>query len=514
MEGSDDADDFGEDGQVLFASSDWAVLRSQVLEATVVHMFEPSVPHVKIGRFDAIACIGEGGFGTVFKANDPKLNRQVALKLCRTRSPGVIEAITEEAKALAKLDHPNIVTVHEPGEHDGGEFFVMQYIDGGNAQEFGRREPPPTWQQVVDVYRGVGRGLAAAHDAHIVHGDIKPSNILLDQRDFPRLADFGLARRIVHDAPESDRDALRHRAGTLAYMAPEVLRGQSGEELADQWSFCVSLRHTLAGTPPFSGDTSGELLDDIAAFREEILVLTEPEGLREVLRRGLAMDPRERFPDMHALGAALDRLREPLREAPEVEEPGDELESPPDEPELMPLSVGPSPAKRRAFAASLLLVGMVGLTLGWVGRGRVEGPRPSDPVPLPSLPCALGDDAEMSSVDVDPQVLAACTYIRQGRLIEAHDYWGLMYASRRKALQKQGPDLEDSADELAADTLIVVETFRDQAKRLRQSGKYGEAHESDKRGAWWTPKIAAARALGDAKVSTDDSSDSSIETTN
>ena len=170
----------------------------------------------------------------------------------------------DEAKALARLAHPNIVTIHELGRHDGGVFFAMQYLAGKNAGILGERSPRPTWQEVVDVYRGVARGLVAAHAANIVHGDIKPSNILLDTDDFPRIADFGLAQRVIEDAAESEQEGLRHRAGTLYYMAPEVLRGGPNDALADQWSFCVSLCQTLTGGElPFYGGTSAELLDDI-----------------------------------------------------------------------------------------------------------------------------------------------------------------------------------------------------------------------------------------------------------
>ncbi len=415
MEGSDDTDeDDPSDGIASpVGSGDWDELRWQVFDAAMGREFgAPDDPLVKIGRFDGLRWIGEGGYGVVFKAIDPELDRLVALKLCRRRSIRLNAAIKAEARALAKLEHPNIVQVFEPGEHAGWAFFAMQYIEGGDAHEFGGREPRPSWREVVDVYRRVARALAFAHERGLTHGDIKPANILIDRRGFPFLADFGLAQIVVRNAPESERDGLRRLAGTLVYMAPEVLDGEIGDERSDQFSLCVSILHTLLGTAPFSGDTSGQVLADIAESLEETLELVELVPLRELLRKGLAMDPRERFASVDELADALDRLVEPLPpmaspefepEQPREGEPesadGSESTTPQHEPaavgeaeappvslgdEEVVLRVGPattptSEPKRRSFA-SFVLISLVCVTLGWMGRGRVEDPRTSDPI--------------------------------------------------------------------------------------------------------------------------------------
>jgi serine/threonine protein kinase len=504
MEGADDTgEDDPSDGLASpVAPGDWAELRRQVFDAALMReLCDPNEPLVKIGRFDGLRWIGEGGFGIVFKAIDPKLGRLVALKLCRTRSERVNAAIEAEAQALAQLDHPNIVPVFEPGEHAGGAFFAMLYIDGCNAQQFGQREPPPTWREVVDVYRRVARGLAFAHKKHVVHGDIKPSNILLDHDDFPRLADFGLARIVVRNARESDRDGLRHQAGTLAYMAPEVLCGEPGDERSDQWSLCVSLRHTLAGTAPFSGDTSGELLADIEEFREEILELTEPARLREVLRKGLAMDPLERFSNVDALADALDRLCEPdpsmaspefESELPHEDEPpsdGPNSTPPeseptptsvgehepesitPDDPELMPLRVGaaaPTSKPKRGLFAGFVLVGTICVTLGWVGRGRVEVEvlRESEPIPRQAQSlCA--EEATDPTVTSDV-LLITCSRIRAGKLPEAARLWDAEVLNRRHPPPGAAKSTDEDLALLRAETLIVARTFDDQAERFRR----------------------------------------------
>ncbi|KIG14293.1 serine/threonine protein kinase [Enhygromyxa salina] len=201
--------------------------------------------------------------------------------------------------------------MYEPGRHGDDVFFVMEYVNGVNAHHFAQQDPAPSWEQLVDVYRGAGRGLAAAHDAGIVHGDFKPSNVLLDEHRWPRVADFGLAQVMIDNAPDDEQEQLRHRAGTLPYMAPEVLRGQAGDTRADQWSFCVSLWESLDDALPFIGWSTAELLDDIERDQPVAMNPDVPEAVRAVLRIGLAQDPDDRYPSMYALVEALDRLRQP-----------------------------------------------------------------------------------------------------------------------------------------------------------------------------------------------------------
>jgi serine/threonine protein kinase len=575
---TDDSDSSHEGALARVLGGEWANLRAEVLTASVLQKI--GVPLVKIGRFDALVCIGEGGFGTVFKARDPKLGRLVALKLCRTRSSNVVDGIMNEAMALAQLEHPNIVTIFELGEHDGAVFFAMRYLAGKNAERFAERDPLPTCKEVLKVYRHVARGLAAAHARKYVHGDVKPSNILLDTDDFAYIADFGLARRMIEDADESEREELRRGGGTMYYTAPEVLAGGRYDARSDQFSFFVALYQTLTGGKlPFYGKTSGEVLEAIENTDiRDLIDPSWPVALQVVLRIGLSLDPDERFPDMEAVEAEIDRLLQtpppssPPRDEPESDEPesdepesdepesdepeSDEPKSPPDEPERMhapesldepalmlgpevmvgepplieldlvlgespagepelipptegpeltPLGGGPAPskAKRGVLSASLLLA--VGLTLGWAGRGRVEDPRPSDPVPLPSSsPCALGDEPGVS-VEIDPVVLAVCTYIRRGAIDDADKTWESVYLARWAEIESLTAaatldpaasatlDPAEAADKLAADTMIIVQTFQEWAKL---SGGPDVA-KANKFAREWTP--LADQALAQAK---------------
>lgn len=518
----------------------WDELAQRVGVKGALYLHDPAVfSRIKIGRFDAQVEIGRGGFGIVFKALDPKLKRWVALKLCLTRSQTAIEDLIHEAQVLAALDHPNIVAVLEPGEFEGSAFFAMPYIDGQNVRQFAKRTPRPTWWEILDVFIGVASGLAAAHGARppIVHGDVKPSNILLDRDDFARIADFGLARRMIEDADASEQEGLRHRAGTLCYMAPEVLEGEPGDALSDQFSFCVALFETLdGGVLPFVGDTSAELLDDIKHTEVQFEDPSIPNRILAVLRIGLSENPRDRFPDMKTLRAELIRLRRSAPDESLLDDPPDDADDAgPDEPppshettpnkpptdaplgEWMPAvvsggsSITPPSSVRRiasliAFGVALggsLVGGLALLVLGPASDATasvdVELPEPSEvskPIELPYphnliSPCAMGDE-EVSLAD--EELLKTCTQIRNGQLISADTGW---QSARDKRLSGDRVALIEA-------TLIVARTFVDHAIVTQQAGPK-DAETAARYGNDWARKAAnwidPHEGLNDPRVS-------------
>jgi hypothetical protein len=384
------------------------------------------------------------------------------------------------------------------------------------------------------VYVGVARGLAAAHGARppIVHGDVKPANVLLDRSNFARIADFGIARRMIEDTDESEQEGLMHRAGTHYYMAPEVLSGKKPcSAKTDQFSFFVALYQTLTGGKlPFYGESSGEILEAIEHTDiRDLIDPSWPVALQVVIRIGLSIDPDVRFPDMTTVGAELDRVLQmppsssSLRDEPESDEPeSDESDGPerihgpersdetalmlgepegmggeppshePEtmvaesslvglelvlEPKLLPTeghqlaSVGgelePSKAKRGTFVASLVLVGTVGLTIGWAGRGRVEvePARVSEPTPAPApSPCAM--DASDPSVGSKSALIPTCARIRAGELLPATRLWDVEFSDRRRAAPGEAAPTSLELAQLRAETLIVARTFVDQAERM------------------------------------------------
>ena len=258
------------------------------------------VPPYMFDRFEALATI-RGGMGLVIKARDPQLERHVAIKLWMRSGPESQQALLAEAKILAKLKHPNVVTVHETGVWKDRVYFVMEWIEGVDGQAW--MDQPRSWQEVRRVFVAAGTGLAAAHAAGIHHRDFKPPNILIGDDGRVVVADFGVADSL-HSSPE--RDELGGVAGTPIYMAPERLRRRRGDARSDQFSFCAAMWRALYRKRPFAGDTIEDLLEAIECGEIRVPPGSDvPEWLSAVVRKGLAPVPDDRHRDMRALVAAL-----------------------------------------------------------------------------------------------------------------------------------------------------------------------------------------------------------------
>jgi tetratricopeptide (TPR) repeat protein len=280
----------------------------------------------QIGRFEILHPIGAGGMGMVFAARDTDLHRTVAIKLLRfTARESTDDArarMLSEARAMARVEHPNVATVHEVGVHAGRVFIVMDWVRGGDLRAWTKLEPRP-WTQIVDVWLGAAAGLAAIHHCGLVHRDFKPHNVLIDERARALVTDFGLVDVAQHTDPDEDDRAshdaaTRTRAllGTPRYMAPEQLACEAVGPAADQFAFCVSLWEALHGVHPF-GEGARETDEWLARMhagppsrRADSPV---PAAVDAVLRRGLALDPAARFSDMSALSSALRLARDAHR---------------------------------------------------------------------------------------------------------------------------------------------------------------------------------------------------------
>jgi serine/threonine-protein kinase len=296
---------------------------------------------VMLRRFTLLQRVGMGAWGAVYAAYDPKLDRKVALKILRDPSRrGTNGAdLLREAKAIARLSHPNVVTVHDVSRYEaeelgslgdggdgsegqGGIFIVMEYIDGVDLAAW-FRETRRSWREVVEVFCAAGRGLAAAHAAGIVHRDFKPDNVMVSEGGGVRVLDFGLARANPLPLPGHEHglrlaEALEEQArpgtldglvmGTPAYMSPEQHRAETVDPRSDQFSFSVSLYEALFGELPFKGDSLGELLEAKQRELDFPKRATDlPSWLQRILRRGLSADPGQRFASMEELLRALSR---------------------------------------------------------------------------------------------------------------------------------------------------------------------------------------------------------------
>ncbi|MEZ4449591.1 MAG: serine/threonine-protein kinase [Nannocystaceae bacterium] len=298
-------------------------------ELAAAPALDPGIPvGTVIGdRYAIEAQVGRGGMGVVYRARDLELDRPVAIKFhAALDDPRAAARMTGEARAMARLAHPNVLTVHEVGRFEGRVFLAMEWAEGGDLRRWLAAEPRG-WEAIVERFVAAGEGLWAAHRVGLVHRDFKPSNVLLDGDGRVRVADFGLAaieaeagpaRRIRSDAPgsspaagssagtgtsrapapggasETDAPAPARGLGTPAYMAPEQRAGLDVDARADQYSFCAALHEALTGALP------GEPPRDPRPL---------PARIARALARGLRAAPAERFPDMPAL---LDALRPEL----------------------------------------------------------------------------------------------------------------------------------------------------------------------------------------------------------
>lgn len=278
---------------------------------------------LKIGRYDILDSLGHGGMGVVYSAYDHELDRKVAIKVLLGQVDHDAELrFKREAQAMARLNHANVVTVHEVGEADGRVFIAMEFVRGESLADY--CHVPRPWQETIDLYIQAGRGLAAAHEAGLVHRDLKPHNIMRGEHGVVKVLDFGLARAGGGDDPAgptrpitkdqssgSILDVEITRAGTLvgtpAYMAPEVLLGQLADTRSDQFSFCVALYEALYGQLPFAGETMKELTFHTAqgSIAPPPPGSKVPNWLFKTVARGLSPKPADRFADMRALVDAL-----------------------------------------------------------------------------------------------------------------------------------------------------------------------------------------------------------------
>ncbi len=292
---------------------------------------------VKIGRFIVIRKLGQGAMGIVYLAYDPKLDRKVALKLVDTSALGseVGDAqvrLEREAKAAAALGHPNVVTVYDVGNQGEDVFLAMEFVEGAPLTDWMKQEHE--WRETVRLFAEIARGLAAAHDAGLIHRDFKPDNVLMGEDGRPRVADFGLARptegwsardaaKMIGDGKEGSIRALAigsHDAlvstgevcGTPAYMAPEQFAGIDVSAASDQFGFCASLYEALFGHRPFKGESVTELAVAVIENNREPLPSKHnvPKAVVSAVLQGLDPDVEKRHPSMHAVA---DRLEAALR---------------------------------------------------------------------------------------------------------------------------------------------------------------------------------------------------------
>ena len=277
-----------------------------------------------LDRYVLLKRVGAGGMGVVYAAYDPRLDRTIAVKVLRsdvaaTMTQEARARMLREAQAMARLNHPNVVAVHDAGTFQDRLYLAIEYLDEGTLADWLPRRSR-SWREVLEVFVQAGRGLAAAHAHGLVHRDFKPQNVLVGRDGRVRITDFGLVRpsgaparsdeltRPFLELPVGERPADRLTRigaliGTPRYMAPEQLAGEDVDARADQYGFCAALYEAVYGTLPFEPAGPDALRRNIAEgrFNRPAPGRRVPEWLRRVLVRGLSATPEARFKSMDAL---------------------------------------------------------------------------------------------------------------------------------------------------------------------------------------------------------------------
>jgi eukaryotic-like serine/threonine-protein kinase len=260
------------------------------------------------GRYRLVELVGHGGMSSVYKAHDSLLERNVALKILHeqyTADADFVERFKREARSVAQLQHPNIVTVIDRGEEDGRQYIVFEYVDGENLKERVVREGRLDVREALEIALAIARGLAFAHDHGLVHRDVKPQNVLLNGDGRAKVTDFGIARTVDVEGMTSTGVVL----GTSNYIAPEQASGQPVDAYTDVYALGVVLYELLAGDVPFPGETFLAVAMKHVHEPPPNLLDTRPDVPLRVagaVDRALEKDPEQRFPSMDAFAAEIE----------------------------------------------------------------------------------------------------------------------------------------------------------------------------------------------------------------
>lgn len=375
----------------------------------------------QLDRYQITGTLGKGATGTVYRAHDPLIDRTVAIKtvdcagFSREQSEAFEESFYREAKSAGRLNHRNIVTIHDVGRSGDLVYIAMEFLDGRSLREILDSGVVLPLEHIAKIAIQIADGLAFAHANHVVHRDIKPANIMVTGNNWVKIADFGVAM-----LPNTSLGSAGFAQGSPRYMAPEQIAGQNADNRSDIFSLGVVLYEMLTGRPPFNGSNIKEVLDQVlhtapplpSSFHPDL-----PQGFDRVVARAMAKDPEKRYQNAAEMAAQLRKYRRMVIEAKREQNPPpasapSAAAAPPSgvvgaetvqiRTKRKPVHV-PAPARRTDFlrlGVPLIVTLGILLAVGWWWLRPANTPSPviAKPEPAPILaPASASSAAETPS---------------------------------------------------------------------------------------------------------------------
>ena len=374
-----------------------------------------------IGHYEVLEKLGAGGMGEVYRARDTKLGRDVALKMLPAElaaDPARVERLTREARAVAGLNHPNIVTIHSIEESDGRHFITMERVSGKTLDRHIGREGLPL-EQLFDIAAALAEALAAAHDVGVVHRDLKPTNVMVGDDGRPKILDFGLAKQLppprAAGTSALDTEPLLTREGTvmgtLPYMSPEQLQGSIVDARSDIFSLGVMLYEMATGRRPHAGNSDADLISAIlrdapplpTSVRDEL-----PQDLDRLVTRCLEKDPARRVQTSRDVFNELTALRASLRS--------------PTPPGARPAAHRSGRERRRTPAVlGGIAVALLAVAVGWQARSGCAPPTHEQGVAvLPFANSSDDPDSEYLSAGITESLINRLSEVSDLKVMSRH----------------------------------------------------------------------------------------------
>lgn len=450
----------------------------------------------RVSHYELVSEIGTGAMGVVYKARDLRLGRTVALKCISPEfiaEPQSRIRFEREAKAVARIEHPNVCTIYEIGRDEGIDFLALAYVDGQSLAEL-LKAGPVELEKCLDIIQQAARGLHAAHESGVIHRDIKPGNILLSRDHQVKLTDFGLAY-IIDASRITTRKTMM---GTNAYMSPEQGWGEPVDRRCDTWALGVTLYEMLAGRLPFDGNQPeavryavlNEVPPPLLSLRPDL-----PSELEGIVSKALCKDRDGRYQHADEMVADLTRVRRTLEQSKGA--------SRSNAPKVEAEPAAPSTTSRRG----MIFAALAGLGIGWLAGWGV----PRDDAGTPEHTVHFRQIATGASVHRHPAAssdgrYAAYSSDRSGA--GSLDVW-LQHIESGQALQLTSGDGDEDYPTFAPNGsrlayqgegeqrgIFVISTLGGDAMVLTQVGREPRYHPSDDRIAYWIPSGEQGSSFG------------------